>query len=283
MINYAILFVCVVAGSMFTIIMKLAERTGLSVLAVGVINYAVASLMCMIITAATCGFHASISTVILGVLTGISYAVAYFALIHAIRVAGATIPQIVVRVAVVLPTLFSIYVFHETMYPIQWMGLAILLVSFPLVGTRAVGYRAIPVRKAIPLLAAIVITVGANGILFKLFAESGAPQERSLFLFLVFAVAWIATAAALFAKRVTWGAGELRMGAALGTINVLAGIPLMLLLERMSGALVFPMLSGGGVIACIVLAWVVLRERLSRRSLIGALLAAAALFLLKLG
>ncbi len=283
MIDYAILFVCVIAGSLFTIVMKLAERAGLSVLAVGVVNYALAALMCVIITSATCGFHVANSTIILGVLGGISFAVAYFALTHAIRIAGAAIPQVVARVSVVVPILLSIYAFRETLQPIQWIGLAILVVAFPLVVTRAVGYRAIPAKKAIPLLAVIVISIGGNGVLFKLFAESGAPQEKSLFLLLVFAVSGMLTAAALFMKKATWGARELRMGAALAAINVLAGLPTLLLLDRMSGALVFPLLAGGGVIMCIVFARVMLRERLSRRSLIGAVLAAASLFLLKLG
>lgn len=282
MINYVFLFICVTAGVMFTIIMKLAERAGLSVLAVGLVNYAVASFICLIIVAATCGLHASRSTIILGVLTGISYSVAYLSLVRAIRMAGVAIPQIAVRAAVVLPTLFSIYFFDETLYLIQWSGLAILLVAFPLVGIRAVGYQPVPARKAIPVLAALVAAVGAQGSLFKLFAESGASQEKVLFLLLVFAVAGIAIATVLVAKRVKWGAGELRMGIALGTTNVFTGLSSLLLLERMSGALVFPLLSGGGVIMCIILTWAILRERLRSRSLIGALLAAAALFLLGL-
>ena len=283
MLDWVILIICILAGSLFAQIMKLAERERMSVLATGAVNYVVATSVCAITAAASGGFGASVSTVLLGTLNGVSFVATYFVLIRTLRVTGAAVPQILMRASVVVPTLFSVCVFNEELRSIQWFGLAILLGAFPLVGTRALEYRAIPRRKVIPLLGVLFVLTGAHGVVFKLFAESGAADEKVVCLLFIYGVAGVGAVAAAGMKRRRVGAGELRMGAAMGICNVLAGLPMLVLLERMSGALAFPLVSGGGVIGCLLLARFMLREQLTRRSAAGALLAAAALFLFRLG
>jgi multidrug transporter EmrE-like cation transporter len=135
----------------------------------------------------------------------------------------------------------------------------------------------------VPLLGLLFVLGGSHGVVFKLFAESGTADQRALCLLFVYGVAAIVNVGVVWARGTSVGPRELGMGTILGICNVAAVLPFILLLERTSGAVAFPLVSGGGVVGCLLLTRVVLGERLSRRAIAGALLAAAALVLLRLG
>lgn len=283
MLIYALLLACVLAGNLFSVIMKLAERAGHNVLATGAVNYIVASLVCAGASAVTVGFHASTSTILLGTLNGLLFITSYTILSRALRSAGVAIPQIVARSSVILPTLVCVCAFNELLSTLQWTGVVLLLFAFPFVGTRAIEYRSIPRGRAAALLLMLFVLAGGQTVIIKIFVESGASQERLLFLLCIFGVGAVAGLTAIAAGRIPCRAGEIRMGTVLGLCNLVANLPLLFVLERMSGALAFPMMSGGGVVLAVLITWGVLHERLRTRSVVGAALAAAALFLLKLG
>ncbi|MBZ0089540.1 MAG: hypothetical protein K8H90_04095, partial [Thermoanaerobaculia bacterium] len=139
--------------------------------------------------------------------------------------------------------------------------------------------------KTALLLGLLFVSGGCVDLLLTVFAEFYQPTVPvSLFLFVVFSVAFLVGAAWVVANGIRFGRWPrketLALGAVLGLINYGSADFLLRALTQLRGPVVFPVNSVAIVLGAAVVGYVVWQERLSRVNLVGLGVAAVALVLL---
>ena len=120
------------------------------------------------------------------------------------------------------------------------------------------------------------------GISQKIFAMSEFKNEQSGFMMVVFLAGSIS--AFVFAPKklalVTkpFIITSFSSGAILGVLNMLN----VYLSKKLPGSIVFPCVNSGGIIFSAILSWLLLREKLSIRKIIGLSLGIVAIFIIAL-
>ena len=106
--------------------------------------------------------------------------------------------------------------------------------------------------------------------------------RKSLYMTLLFGVATVVYLGVCLYQRIWPNWWEVAYGVLIGVCNVGGSWALLIALDQVSALVAFPMSSSGGVLFTMFVGMVFLHERLSRTSLIGALLAIVALIFVNL-
>lgn len=277
------LVVATVFNAGFGIVVRDAQRRHLDLLTVGAVNYVMAAgfyaaWMALRGIAATDPRTASI-----GAIGGIIYATGFLLMLGPLRWRGLGVVAGLLGLSVLVPLGASLLAWHETLQPVQFVGVGLALLAIPLLSLdqgAANGLRLTPVMAL--GLAGLFVANGSAWTVQKWYHTTGLSGERPaffLYLFgvaaLVMLVAWLVSSRRLTAASVAWGA-------ILGACNVAANLMLLAALDRLAGAVVFPVMQAGIMIVAAGFAALAWRERPGRLGAAGIGVAAAAVALINL-
>ncbi|MBI2940398.1 MAG: EamA family transporter [Chloroflexi bacterium] len=264
-------------------IVKWALRRGHSLTAVGAVNYTVAALFSGLAATASGTTGLVPGVAIVAAIGGLSYIVSYFIYVQTIRLVGVSISMTTVRLSVLPAIAGSVLLWREALSPAQAVGVALCLLSLPLLSFQPGDKSA---RLGGPvwlwLLALFAVTSGGP-LAARIFQQIGAPEAKTALLACWFGVSAAGAVLVLCRQRLGARRADFPIGLLLGGVNVVGNYGLLAALERLPGAIVFPVSSAGGVLLVTVTSGLLWGERLGRPAAAGVLLSTLALALVNGG
>lgn len=271
------ILISILMAAAFGNIMRHAQQHGRNMAWVGAWNYAAAAVVSWLFWIAQ-GFQPlTWYAICYGIITGVSFIAAYFLLVPCLRTAGVGITQAVAQLSVILPIVASIFIWGEKPGLICSIGLALILVAFPLLACGKAVPQSVTGGKFWVLLV-LFITEGIASLLMKAYSQA-VPGREAAYLCFVFTTA--AAGNIILAARMTRPyRADIKYGVSLGLVNVVACVTFLFALGQLPGFIVFPSISIGGILLASLLAMFLWGERYRGLALWGMALAVLALILI---
>ena len=259
----------------------------------GAVNYCLAAVLAGLALAVVAGRPgvALWPTALLGVANGASFFAQFLLILAAYRLAGVGITTAVGAAGIVVPVLVSWRLWGEPMTPWRWVALGVVPVSMLLM-RRKPATRSHLSWKADLILAAIFLNSGLSYTLHKAanIYLPAVPAEPILFFrphqivygAFLFAAAAVFSAAYAAARRGRIGKADLALGSIIGVANVLATLFAVVGLGVVAAGVFLPTVTCASVALSATVSWVLWREKLTPRQLVGLAAAAGVVVLVNL-
>ena len=210
---------------------------------------------------------------ILGGITGLLFLVNFLLYERNIRLNGISLSVAAMRVSLLVPTLVSLFLFHEHISTSNAIGIAVVVAAL------AAGRR-LAVTHVFWLLLLFVLT-GITDTSMKVYEVYGRWPEN-VFLAVVFASAFLVNGAVVLARRATLRPRALLLGVILGLPNQLTSLFLLKALGQLPGAIVYPLSASAIVLVSVVSDVTIWRTRLKRNQVLFLLAIIAGIVLLNI-
>jgi drug/metabolite transporter (DMT)-like permease len=249
-------------------LLRFSEHRRVSRLVVIAANYITCTVAAVAWGLGPGGLAMNAGAALLGIVTGVSFAMTFWLMIIAIGRVGISIPVSVTRLAVVLPIAVSLLVYHERPNAWQQGGLVLALAALVLFGRSAGGgdgRTVVPRWQTALLVAGLFVGMGINGVNMKVFEEDFSA-DASLYAFLAFlfgtamVLSWTLV---LVRRRERVTRLAVGLGLLLGVPNLLSSVFFILALRYLPGMVVFPLNDVGIVIVSALTGVLFWREKLS--------------------
>ena len=207
---------------------------------------------------------------------------------------GVAVASVANKLSLVIPFLFSIYLYNEGVTGVKVVGIvmalaAVVLTCWPLPNQETAAHKR--VKRILYLLPAVIFV--ASGFLDTLlkYVEQAFLNEANTNAFFIVAFATAASlgvvllAALLLSKRMPFDVRSIPAGIAIGVPNYFSIWFFIKMLKQYQGnsSAVIPINNIGIVLFSSVMAWLLFRERLGVINWTGILLAVAAIALIAFG
>jgi len=203
----------------------------------------------------------------LGILAGCFFLLNFLIYQRNIIKNGQSLSVGVMRVSLIIPTLFSILIFAERLLPHKYIGVFIIILSFVYLSSS--GHI-----KNIFLAAGLFFMTGITDSFMKLYDEFG-KEEPSLYIAILFTSALIATFSIIIKRKMPFHMRSLLYGFLLGIPNQLTTKFFMDSLASIQAAIAYPLFASGVVLLAIITDMVLWKRKFKGKGLVayGALLA----------
>lgn len=275
------LVLAILSSSLISVLMRLSEkytRGGMGMLAM---NY----LMCAILSIALVGpgnlfsqapgFPMALG---LGALNGGIYLLSFSLLRWNISRNGVVLPNMFMKLGVLVPTLMSIVVFREQPRFTQVLGFIAAIAAICLMQDRRQQGEKVHLWELVVLL----LAGGTADGMSKVYEEVGPALFKDQFLAFTFIVALILCTAICFIKKQPLTPAAALFGLAIGVPNYFSSRFLLLSLSQVPAVVAYPSFSVGVIVLVTLMGVLAFKEKLSRRKLIAMGMIMAALALLNL-
>jgi len=267
----------------FGLVARDAQQRGQNLYWVGAINYMLATAVCLAVALAV-GWPNPfpVGVFVLACGAGVSYVVSYFFLIYTMRRVGIAVPWAMVRLSVLVPVLGAMLLFGERANLLQWIGIGLTCMAFPLLAINGKSHRAEAWWIYTLMMTCLFLLTGMNQLCSKVFVEIGREGHRWFYLGVLFAVAAVGNSIPVLATGRRPTRGEWTNGLGLGAVNVMANTLVIVSLTMLPAIVVFPVFGGAGVALTVLAAVAIWREKLTRLRVLGLAMALAAVVLVNL-
>lgn len=215
-------------------LMVVGRKGELSMLPIFLGNYFVASLFsyfslppnAMAVPAFDLGF---------GIFTGALFLGNFWIYQKCIVINGLSLSVGVMRIAMIIPVLISVFAFRESLSTLNMMGIVLGLMAF--------GLKADPksLHNLLWILALFAIS-GLTDASLKIYKELGSGNE-ALFVYLIFSSAFIYTLLAIIIGKIRFPITAVLYGFALGIPNRLSTVFFLRGLDGVSAAIAYPLVA----------------------------------------
>ena len=277
---YIFLLLHIVLSSGFSLGLKCAILRRRDMYVVGGLNYLMAcaaGTVWLFLRGATVGWAGGV----FGGSLGLVYFIAYFLLVYAARHQGVAATTAFGHLSAVIPILFSALLWREYPTVAQAIGILVAGTAIAMLDVR----RDLLAEISGPLRLSLVgffLCVGTAGLAAKGFTEAGAPDQRSFYIWMVFASSG-ACAAVLLLRHRRWPTREDWLwGGVMGACNIGQAMCLLPALEHLPGIIVFPVAACSTIIFVGAVVVAFFGERPTARMYVGMATAAVAVVLLNL-
>ena len=275
--RYLILFVVTAVASAHLI--RYGQRRGCRMAWVGAVTYMTAT-VCTALWVTGVQRPMWSPVVPLGASAGVALGVTYLFFNSTIQQQGVGVAHFVRQLALAIPILASVVIWHESVSSVRGVGLALVFVALPLM------VRSLDVERGawhgwrlmFPL--GLLVCAGLTNTLFKAYAARNVAGGQPHYLLFLFGGAGIAVT--FYALRTgQWpDRRDIVHGVILGLDNVLLNYFRIRALETELGILAFPTMSIGVILLSAAVAAVIWKERYRGRVLVGMGIALLALILI---
>lgn len=276
------LALAVIFASAFSLIMKFSQEKQYSVLAVGGVNYIAAAIAAALLVPWEHVTSVSSGMCLLAAVSGIGYLVTYLLLAHALRRRGITVPTAAVQVAMVVPLVPSVLLWHEHLAAVQATGVlfavAAILLLAPPGGARAAGIS----RWAYLVVPMIFLTSGATRVAQKAVTEFAPDGQQPVLALIWFATAGIFSVGMMQVTGWPTRAGEWIAGVCLGGTNLGCLVFLLQALSLLPAVVAFPAFSSLSLVIVSAAAFLLWNERHAWRACVGIVMGILSVVLVSL-
>ena len=250
----------------FSHLLRLSQARTRRPMAAAGVNYLVAAIACTG-WAVVAGQAPHPVTLLWGSLAGFAYVAAMVLLLPSMRRSGVALTGSLMQLALMLPVAVAIWRFGEFPNPAQWVGIALTVVALPILSTARAVDAEEPIKKgALWLPMGLFLAAGGSQVFMKEFSVARPRAELALFSAALFICATVLTYAWIWlardegrpdAKTFALGKGEREigewpLGIALGTMNVLQLVFLLLALRMLPAVIVFPISASCGIVVNVL-------------------------------
>jgi len=271
----------ILGNAIFTSLVKVGRTRKLDYLLFGGVNYLVAALVAAA-AVLVFGTQASWEAILFGAVNGACYQVTFLLMYALLSMTGVAIMSSFLRLAVFMPTIASIAIWHEWPTPVQAAGLLLTAVALPLLGASA--QRTAPAEwrswRPLLLITATLLSTGLGLLASKAFAELHLEAQRPVYLFATFGIATVFSACAFpLRARLRIPAGPTAAAPAV-VLGILAGLcnigqlaTFLKGLATLPGIIAFPVSAAGGLLAVTIAGRLIWKERFAGAAVAGIVLA----------
>jgi drug/metabolite transporter (DMT)-like permease len=263
-------------------VMKWATHVRANLLWVAAVNYVVAALLCLVAMAVVRPGDHALFAALTGIWGGVCYLLSllyYFAAVNRIGMGLATSAN---RIAVAVPVAVALVVWHESLRPVQSIGLVFVAVAFPLLGSGRDGFGKTEIRVLAGTLVPLFVVTGAGQLSNRIFSSGAPAQNTFLFLACLFGAAATTAFVALAIQPVSLKRQDVGIGLTLGGVNLMTNLFLLAALRELPSSVVFSVSSAASVMLAAITGVIFWRERLNLWAATGVGLATLAVVLLTL-
>jgi drug/metabolite transporter (DMT)-like permease len=230
------LIIAIACGTCFGLVLRHTQRLGHDQFAIMTINHFAAFAGAFVLAGSS--LRPSPSTLLISSIAGVLFVAAYVVLLHSMDLKGVGIAAAISRLAVLIPVVATVFIWHERPQLLEGAGALLALSAMPLLSLDG-NDRALT-RRQVPLLLALFLGQGLCLLTSKWFHSTGLQAERPLYFALVFGIAGIASVACwlIWSRRCGWR--EVAFGIPMGLMNVANAMCLVIALDTLSGSVVFP-------------------------------------------
>ena len=281
------LFLAIMCSASIALLFKVSENRNYNRYLLTSANYLVASVVAGILWfseplsfAVVWGDTTLPTMMIIGVLTGIIYYLAFLCYQISVRHYGVSLSGAYMKLGIFLPLIMSLFVWQEWPNPGQWAGIAcaagaILFINlYPLFTEKT---RSQDLIK--PALLILFLLGGIAEFSPKVFRQLVNPDLKSLFLLLLFFVALLASLTGLFRHRNNLTLSTFLMGILVGIPNALTAYFLISALGVLPAALVYAVFGAGTILVIGAAGWICWNEKPSTTERIGFFLIVVAMII----
>ncbi len=272
----------ILLSSAFILGTRWAQHRQTDILSVGAVNY-MASFVCALLVFQLDEAKAvSIAACASGATTGAAYFVAFFFLATTLRWKGAALASVVSRLSILVPILCGILIWHEHPSTMQYAGIALACVALGLIRRGRLHFDMSQLPWYAPLhIAMFFVIAGVSRLGPEAFHQTAAPHEKPFFLLATFGLSAFASLVLILVRRKVPGRREIVFGTGIGVSNIGQTFVMLKALDVYDGFVVFSMISAGGLVFTVLVAVLLMGEKLTRGSCIGIAVAAIALVMLQ--
>ncbi|WP_407372115.1 SMR family transporter [Carnobacterium sp.] len=192
---------------------------------------------------------------------------------------GVGISGTIAKLGILIPMIFSIVIWKEFPSVIQWVGIALSLVSIVIVNLSQNSLEKFDIKPAIILL---FIFGGMAEFSSKFYQKYALEEYKDVFLFALFFVAFLISIFYTFKEKSTITKKDILTGFVVGIPNLFSSYFLILSLATLKTSVVFPIYSAGSIVLINIGGFLLFKEKIARKNQVAIILTVTALVLINL-
>lgn len=258
------LVLAVASSALVSILIRFSERYVKHNISMLCINYA----MCLVLSVLYTGVGKLFTTgegigwaVSLGTMNGILYLVSFVVLQISIRKNGVVLSATFMRLGVLVPTLLSIFVFHEMPGGLQVIGFVIALLAIVLINFEK-GQGGATFKLGLFLL---LFGGGTADFMAKIYDEMGTPEFEEHFLCLTFVAAFVLCAILAVKKGQKLAKEDVLFGMLVGIPNYYSARFLLKAVGQVPAVVAYPTYSVATIVVISIVGMICFKEKLTKR------------------
>ena len=259
---------------------KLSQRRGLSAPIVVSSNYLTITITLLIYFSWADSLYFSPAVLLVGSLTGLSFIISMLVMTSALEKAPVGVVLTSFRLAILIPIVFGIFFWGEAANSLQYLGIALALLSLVLMTWQPSEAHAKSVVHPLLLMLAIFILQGISHCCLRSVHYAGLNDQRMHVLCITALSAGLIGTLFSLIRGIRPTARDLGMGIGIGLFNLVALGATLTALSLFPGTLFFPLNGSAVVILDNLCARFIWREVQNRAALIGVALGVVSMLLL---
>lgn len=246
-------------------------------------NYFVASLIAIMLFFSDVNSQISVQTFLFGSMLGVMFVFSFFSFAKAVEAAGTALASVSSRLSVIISITLSIIIYKEIPNVFQAIGFVTAFITLYFF-YRSLTYKRVRKLEKIHYVYLLVVLVGIgfNDFLLKVFNQWRPSEEKSFFLLSIFGSAFIYTLVYSLVKKYRIEKKTIITGAILGVPNVFSSFFLIDALKQIPAIIVFPSSNISIIILTAIGAFLFWKETLNNYGKIALLIGLISIGLLSL-
>jgi multidrug transporter EmrE-like cation transporter len=216
---------------------------------------------------------------IIGGISGSFFFLSFIFYQKSVKENGVGISGTIAKLGILIPMLFSIILWKELPSIIQFLGIALALLSIVLVNLSSKSIEKLDIKPTILLL---FIFGGMAEFSNKIFQKYALIEYKEIFLFAVFFVAFLLSAFYTLKEKRKITKKDILTGFAVGIPNLFSSYFLILSLTTLKTSVVFPMYSAGSIVLINIGGLLLFNEKITKKNQLAIFLTLIALVLINL-
>ncbi len=254
-------------------------------------TYSISAVLALVLIAFTgAGFKVDFLTVLFATFSGLAFFFATFCSINAMKSGTVSLDSMFGTAGMIIPILAGVFLFNKQVAPMQYVGLAVFFVSaYFLINASKTVYSNFS-YKTLLFLVGSMISNGCTMLAQQMFTTYVPEGDVSVFSFLSFGI--IAVLSAIFYGTLTTTSKSKKGMTGLSKQLLVCGVALAIALfiinqlatictKTVPPAILFTFICGGGTIISTVVAAIVYKEKISKKTALGIILGIVSLVILK--
>lgn len=192
---------------------------------------------------------------------------------------GVGISGTIAKLGILIPMIFSIIIWKELPSGLQWLGIALSLVSILIVNLSPKSLEKVDMKPTIILL---FIFGGMAEFSTKIYQKYALNEYKDVFLFAVFFVAFLISAFYTLREKRKITKKDILTGFAVGIPNLFSSYFLILSLATLKTSVAFPIYSAGSIVLINIGGFLIFKEKIARKNQVAILLTVIALVLINM-
>jgi len=280
-------FFAALVSLIFGQLFKLAQRRGHHGPTVVTLTYATMSVLLAAYLGVT-GFELTRPVITVGLFTGVIFILSMLALTYALVRIEVAAALLAFRLSIMLPIGLGVFIWEDTLSPVQCVGLALALLSLVLMNLKR---RAVQISTEGParpgwkltvlLVLAVFVLQGLGNLGTSLVGKWDLREQIASISWLVSTVAAVLGAVVLVFLKHAPTRGEVLFGLGVGVFNILCLVVIFYAQTMVPANVYFPIMGCTVVIMDSLCAHFLWKERLSVAAVAGMLCGAGSMFLVK--